>query len=132
MEHFSEMDEGEKLLGHRAEKFSLDDMLPYIQAMAKARLGHRLYMDGKARGQMRRLRTMYKGDAGLILKWIFFQYGGQKGGEDFQLSWFCQANQWWLDRMHSEAMSAYAPRPKVSADNDGFASYRDFQHAFAS
>ena len=132
MGRFDEMDEGEQLLGKKAESFSVDDLLPYIQAMSKSRLGHRIYMDGKSRGQIRRLRTMYKSGAGLLLKWLFFQYGGQKDGEDFQMSWFCQANQWWTDRLHAEAVTAHIKRPKVSADNDGFASIRDLQHALAS
>lgn len=133
MGDFNELDSGERLLGKPVHKFALDDYLPYLQAMAKKVLGHRIAFDqGKDRAIMRRLVAMYgKEGAGLMLKWIFFEYGGQKNGEGFQTSWFCAANKWWTDKMHSEAMSAFSRAPKVSA-NSSFASFREFAHAFAS
>jgi hypothetical protein len=133
MEDFNELDHGERLLGKPVHKFALDDYLPYLQAMAKKTLGYRIaFVQGKDRSIMRRLVTMYgKEGAGLMLKWIFYQYGGQKNGEGFQTAWFCVANKWWTDKIHSEAMIAFSKPSRVSATSS-FASFRDFANAFAS
>lgn len=122
---FMDLDAGEVLLKKRAVDLELDDMMPYCMALTKDVLHFRIIFDGKSRTLLRWLRAQYgKSNAGLIIKWIFFEYGGLRNNEPFSLSWFSIKNKWWIDQMYAQATRAYAP--SVPKKESNFLTFEEF------
>lgn len=122
---FMDPDSGEVLLGKSAVDMDLEDLRPYCMALTKDVLGFRIIFDGKSNTLLRWLKAQYKRDAGLVIKWIFYEYGGLRDEEPFSLSWFCVGNKWWLDKAYAQAVRAYSPQPTIVEDSN-FLSFEEF------
>lgn len=100
---FTDPDPLEQQMGVLCEDMAPKNLLDYVVQYHRA-FGTRLAVDGPPEiSVFRCMQRVYgKRDAGLIVKWVFYNHRGQWRGEKVTPLSFSKGRRWWVDRMHVE------------------------------
>ncbi len=101
MKKFIEPDEYELREGKRVEVLDPKGLLEYVRVMYREEFQRELPIDQtRDIAVFKKLKDLYKGEAGLLVKWLFFSHKG-KNPEDnspVTMAYFSSGNKWLHDR----------------------------------
>lgn len=100
---FSDPDPLEQDMGVLCRDMTADQLVAYIKSYQEA-FGLNLKVEGfKERAVFRGLQRIYgKDNAGLIVKWAFYQHRGRFRDEAINFFHFSQGNKWLTDKFYLE------------------------------
>lgn len=127
---FQGMDPVEVEIGCRVQLMTADQLIAYIKMYMKAMHEIDLMVEGsghRERSSFQRLKRVYGPDAGLIVKWVLWNYDGVWKGEYLNFFSFSAGRKWWTDQMYSEMQVHKRELQKKSTpyEKPGFASMED-------
>lgn len=113
---FVDNDPLEDDMGVRCQDMNPDQLVAYIKAYQEA-FGLNLRVDGlKERAVFKALQRVYgKDNAGLIVKWAFYQHRGRFRDEPIGFFHFAKGNKWFTDRLYLEMQDALAKERQRTA-----------------
>ena len=104
---FLDEDPLEHDMGVRCEDMTPNQLLDYVVIYQRA-FGVDIKVDGHPEhAVLKAMQRIYgRRDAGLIVKWVFYQHKGRhRDGYVTPLS-FAKGRRWWIDQMHFEMQEA--------------------------
>jgi hypothetical protein len=122
--NFADLDNVEQAMSKSVEAMTDDELVTYIKASLKAYAGLNLAVSGpRERAIMASFKSIYGDDAGPIIKWVFFRYGGTPADNPISYTDFTKGRKWRTDQWHLE-LQVYR-RKDDSRSASRFAQLRD-------
>lgn len=137
MNKFTDLDPIELEMGKRVELMDERELFDYFAAWYTGLFAVSLPQDRvRELSMFKRMKTVYKGEAGKIIKWVFFKYKGewtnQKGKTiRIKTNWWGSREKHWHDTMLDELREEIAKerktsKSKQSGEPTGFKTAADF------
>jgi hypothetical protein len=100
---FEGFDPVESELGCRVQLMSADQLISYVKMYMRAMHGIKMAIEGNPERQvLQKLSKTYGPDAGLIVKWVLWNYDGIQDGKPISFFIFSSKMKWWTDKMYAE------------------------------
>lgn len=115
---FIDLDEGEKKLGGiRVEMMNEKELIEYVDFQYRQAFKLKLPFDPQREtSYFRRFKQNYGGDAGLVIKWIFYKYQGvNESGTKWNNVWITSGFKTWIDQKLEEAREQKSRETKRSS-----------------
>lgn len=124
---FRDPDAIERIIGKSVDSMNPAELVTYVKASMKAAHDLRLPVLGNSeRAVMARLQRTYgQRDAGLIIKWTLWKYGGKPNGTHITYNSFSKARKWQTDQWHLELQEHSKREATVSHSAEGFGLLKD-------
>lgn len=128
---FRDLDPIEQKMNKRVELMDPKELFDYFEAWYEGLFGVSLPQDRvREMGMFKRFKNVYGPDAGRIMKWFFFKYGGewlQTAGVNrgkktrVKVNWWSSRSKHWHDELLDEVRAELAKSRKQSSESsDGF------------
>lgn len=122
MKKFTDMDEFELAQGQRSQVMDPKGLLAYVEHLYRTNLSRTVATDPvKETSIFKKLKDTYKGEAGLLVKWVFWKYKGKHPTENetITIAFFASGNKWIHDKMINELRGRMELEEKESSQISG-------------